>query len=435
MSVLDILNELAADNSRLAKEAILKRELDNADLKQAFQLALDPNIQFYIRRIPEFVKSHKQDTLKAAMHRLDLLTSRMLTGNAGYNHLALVLGSVSADDAEVIKRIIGKDLRCGVNEATINKIWRGLIPEYPCMLASAYDQKLVDRVKFPAIAQLKLDGMRFNAIVKHGQVEFRSRNGKEINIPNAAFAQTFVSLAAFYGDDRVFDGELLVAGPDGQPLDRKTGNGILNKAVKNTQSEAEAALVRATLWDSISLENFQQGIDTEPYQVRLAKLDNCLSAAKSPLVNLAPTTKVSDIDEARTIFERYLTAGQEGIILKTNDGIWENKRSKSLIKFKGELECDLLCVGWEEGTGKNVGRLGALVLESGCGKVRVNVGTGFSDADRVAFTSSNSIGRVVAVKYNARITDKSSTTDSLFLPVFIEFRDDKDTADTDKDIK
>jgi ATP-dependent DNA ligase len=233
----------------------------------------------------------------------------------------------------------------------------------------------------------------------------------------------------------VFDGELLVAGTNGQPLDRKTGNGILNKAVKGTQSEAEAALVRATLWDSISLENFQQGLDTEPYQIRLAKLSNCLSDARSSLVNLAPTTKVHDIDEARTIFEQYLTAGQEGIILKTNDGVWENKRSKSLIKFKGELECDLLCVGWEEGTGKNVGRLGALVLESGCGKVRVNVGTGFSDADRVAITGANSIGRVVAVKYNARITDKSSTTDSLFLPVFIEFRDDKDTADTSKDIK
>ena len=330
MSVFDILNELAADNSRLAKEAILRRELDNADLKLAFQLALDPNVQFYIRRIPEFEKSHKQDTLNAAMHRLGLLTSRMLTGNAGFNHLALVLGSVSADDAEVIKRIIGKDLRCGVNEATVNKIWPGLIPDYPCMLASAYDQKLVAKVKFPALAQLKLDGMRFNAIVKHGQVEFRSRNGKEINIPNDAFAQVFVGLAAFYGDDRVFDGELLVAGTNGQPLDRKTGNGILNKAVKGTQSEAEAALVRATLWDSISLENFQQGLDTEPYQIRLAKLSNCLSDARSSLVNLAPTTKVHDIDEARTIFEQYLTAGQEGIILKTNDGVWENKRSKSL---------------------------------------------------------------------------------------------------------
>jgi ATP-dependent DNA ligase len=130
-----------------------------------------------------------------------------------------------------------------------------------------------------------------------------------------------------------------------------------------------------------------------------------------------------------------LTEGQEGIILKTTDGIWENKRSKSLIKFKGELECDLRVVDWEEGTGKNVGRLGALVLESDCGGVRVNVGTGFSDADRNNITAANSLGRIVAVKYNARISDKNSDVASLFLPVFVEFRDDKTDADLAKDIK
>jgi ATP-dependent DNA ligase len=121
--------------------------------------------------------------------------------------------------------------------------------------------------------------------------------------------------------------------------------------------------------------------------------------------------------------------------LKTQDGIWENKRSKSLIKFKGELECDLLVVDWEEGTGKNVGRLGALVLESACGGVRVNVGTGFSDADRNGITAANSVGRIVAIKYNARITDKKSAVASLFLPVFMEFRDDKSQADSAQGIK
>jgi len=437
MTINEIFESLAADSGRNFKIDFLKQHKDNELLKRVIFLALDPFTQFYIRKIPKYERDYKltQLSLSVAVDMLSMLSSRLLTGNSGIDWLKGILEALSADDAKVIERIIQKDLRCGVSEATVNVVWPGLVFEYPCMLASAYDQKIVDRVKFPAIAQLKLDGMRFNAIVKNGQVEFRSRNGKDVDIPNEAFAEAFVKLAAFYGDDRVFDGELLVEGSNGRPLDRKTGNGILNKAVKGTQSEAEAALVRATLWDSISLESFQAGVDNEPYKDRLAKLSNCLSDSKSHLVDLAPTTKVNNIDEAETIFEQYLAEGQEGIILKTNEGIWENKRSKSLIKFKGELECDLLCVGWEEGTGKNVGRLGALVLESGCGKVRVNVGTGFSDANRDSITSTNSVGRVVAVKYNARITDKSSTIDSLFLPVFIEFRDDKDTADTSKDIK
>jgi ATP-dependent DNA ligase len=155
----------------------------------------------------------------------------------------------------------------------------------------------------------------------------------------------------------------------------------------------------------------------------------------SHLVSLVETKKVQNDYEARRMFEQLLAEGQEGIILKTKEGIWENKRSKNLIKFKGELECDLRVVDWEEGTGKNVGRLGALVLESDCGGIRVNVGTGFSDADRDSITAESSIGRVVAIKYNARITDKTSSTASLFLPVFVEFRNDKSVADSAKDVK
>ena len=433
MKVIDILDDLAGDSSRLYKESVLRREIDNEDLREAFRLAYDSHTQFYIRRIPTYVRDGKKklSTLKQAMLRLNLLTNRTLTGNAGLEHLSLVLASVDEADAEVIKRIIAKDLRCGINESTINKIWPGLVTEYPCMLASAYDQRLVDQVQFPAIAQLKLDGMRFNAIVRNGAVEFRSRNGKEVIIPDADFAQEFIRLGAAYAGDFVFDGELLVKSA-GTVLDRKTGNGILNKGVKGTMSDAEAKLVHATLWDVIPYDSFVAGQHSMPYHLRLDILAKRLQSTR---IDIAPTHTVATLEEARSIFEEYLTAGQEGIILKTRTGVWENKRSKSLIKFKGELECDLLCVGWEEGTGKNAGRLGALVLESGCGTVRVNVGTGFSDANRIAFTRANSIGRIVAVKYNSRITDKNSAVDSLFLPVFIEFRDDKDTADIAKDIK
>jgi ATP-dependent DNA ligase len=205
-------------------------------------------------------------------------------------------------------------------------------------------------------------------------------------------------------------------------------------------SEADAVTVRATLWDAIPLTSFEAGKDSKEYRLRLAALQNCivhLNVHKfgAHYVDLVLTKSVANLAEAKTIFEKFLTEGQEGIILKTQEGIWENKRSKSLIKFKGELECDLRVVDWEEGTGKNVGRLGALVLESGCGGVRVNVGTGFSDADRNNITAANSVGRIVAVKYNARITDKNSDVGSLFLPVFVEFRDDKTDADLAKDIK
>ena len=430
--IANILTDLANNNSRLLKEKILRDNIDDATLKRVINLALNPFVQFYIRKIPDYtlnLNPKKQDTLDQALNRLDLLSSRTLTGKAGIEHLSIVLSSVSPQDAIVIERIIAKDLRCGVSDATANKIWPGLIPEYPCMLASAYDEKLVERVKWPAYAQLKMDGMRFNAIVKSGKVEYRSRNGKEINLLGNLDAE-FLQMA---GDgDVVFDGELTMLDDAGATLDRKTGNGILNKAVKGTISEAEAAQVNATIWDRIPLTEFQQGKDPTPYSVRFGYLK---LLTMTGAVKLVESQSVDNLDAAREIFDAYLHRGQEGIILKTQDGVWENKRSKSLIKFKGELECDLLVVDWEEGTGKNVGRLGALVLESACGGVRVNVGTGFSDADRDSINAANSVGRIVAVKYNARITDKKSAVASLFLPVFMEFRDDKSQADSATGIK
>jgi ATP-dependent DNA ligase len=441
--ILDILEDLASNNSRLYKEKILTLNQNNETLKSAIKLALNPFVNFYIRKIPDYtfnLISKKQDSLDQAMLRLNLLSSRTLTGNAGIEHLKIVLESVAPVDARVIERIIAKDLKCGVSEATVNKIWPDLIPSYPCMLASAYDQRLVERVRWPAFAQLKMDGMRFNAIVKNGKVEFRSRNGKEVVVPNAVFEEPFRHMANFYKDDMVFDGELTVVDDAGKILDRKTGNGILNKAVKGTMSEAEALRVRATVWDAIPLSGFEAGVDNTPYNQRLSRLYECMDDLQTQrnlvhYVSLVYTKKIASEYEAKQIFERFLAEGQEGIILKTQEGIWENKRSKSLIKFKGELECDLVVVGWEEGTGKNVGRLGALVLESNCRGIRVNVGTGFSDADRLGINSSNSVGRIVSVKYNARIKDKTSSTESLFLPVFVEFRSDKSAADEAKDIK
>jgi ATP-dependent DNA ligase len=442
MSVIyTVIEQLASDNSRLAKEAILKKNANNELLKQVFKLALNPFVQFYIRKIPSYdtAVDINRKSLDDALTSLSVLSDRVMTGHAAINHLQFILGSLSKEDAKIIERIIAKDMRCGVSEATINKIWPGTIPSYPVMLASGYDQKLVDKIKFPAYVQLKLDGMRFNAIVKGEVVEYRSRNGKELTIPNKAFDVPFIQMAKFYGEDMVFDGELLVVDVTGKPVNRQTGNGILSKSIKGTMSEQEADHVRATLWDAITFEKFSQGVETEPYSVRMAKLSNAISDMRGQkgqvghYIDLVWNKQVNDIYTAQKIFEKFLAEGQEGTILKSKDGIWEDKRSKTQIKFKGELECELQVVDWEEGTGKNVGRLGALVCESSDGVIRVNVGSGYSDEQRDEYTKKV-IGKIITVKYNARIKDKSGV-ESLFLPVFIELREDKDKAESSKSIK
>ena len=424
---------LAANGSRNFKIDQLTKHRDNEVLREAVRLALDPFTQFYIRKIPVYTPndlSMEPISLKFAMDSLFDLSNRVVTGHAAIAHLKATLEALSPDDAKVIERIIQKDLKCGVAISTANAVWAGLLNDYPVMLCSQFEEKLVNKVQFPALVQLKMDGMRFNAIVRSGSVEFRSRNGKEIKLLGN-LEEEFAKMA---GDiDCVFDGELLVK-QDGKILDRQTGNGILNQANKGTISAAESAKVHATVWDVIPYMYFVDGECPVPYGKRMETLNVLCDTHKPTKIEMVDNWEVDNYEEAKTLFEGLLAQGQEGIILKDKRGIWENKRAKHQIKFKGELECDLKIVAVEEGQGKAVGMLGAIVCESADGVVKVNVGSGFNDAQRKQYWNENLVDRIVAIKYNMRIKNKAGE-ESLFLPIFIELRDDKDVADTSKDIK
>lgn len=428
--ILQILNELAATSSRLEKEAIIRREKHNMLLKRVYFLAYDPFTQFYQRKIPTYTPAqvNRADSLDSVLDSLAMLSTRQVTGNAAIGYLTKLLSSLVERDAQVIERIIGKDLKCGASDSTANKIWPSLVHEYPCMLASKYDEKLVAKIKWPAMAQLKMDGMRFNAIVKDGKCEFRTRNGKEVNLLGN-LEQEFIALAK--DKNVIFDGELVVLSEDGMSyLDRQTGNGILNKAVKGTITAKDASQVSATLWDIIDYEDFHNGVSNQSYHLRFNKLE--LMPLDSGKIRRVASQTVNNIEEAREIFEQYLSEGQEGIILKDLNNIWENKRSRGQIKMKGELECDLKIVGIQEGTGKYVGKVGAYICESEDGIIKVDVGSGFKDHQRIIDQSV--IGKVIAVKYNARIKNRQGG-DSLFLPIFLEVREDKKVADNAKEIE
>lgn len=433
MKINDILNALASNDSRNYKIDLLMQHKDNSTLREVVRLALDPLTQFYQRKIPDYVTEEKPwHTLESALDKLSKLSNREITGNAAIDYLRLLLTEVSIDDAKVIERIIQKDLRCGVSTATANKVWPNLVMDYPCMLCSQYEDKLVNKIKFPAIVQMKMDGMRFNAIVYNGTVEFRSRNGKELDL-KGNLVQEFLNLSN--GVNCVFDGELMIMEDNYQFADRQTGNGILNKANKGTISQNEAARVHASLWDVIPYEDFKKGVCNVPYSTRWTTISDLIGnqEEKGKRIWSVYSKEVASIDDARAEFERLYSEGYEGTILKCKNGIWENKRTKSQIKFKGELECDLKIVGIQAGTGKYAGLLGAILCESGDGVVKVSVGSGFSDDQRLNL-GYELIGKIAAIKYNARITNKQGE-ESLFLPIVMEIREDKDIADNSGDIK
>ena len=218
MSVLSILKRLEATASRLEKEAILEKHESNETLKEAFRLALDPTINFYIKKIPDVIERNQKISFDAALAELVKdIASRKVTGSLAKERISVLLGSLTPSDREVLKLVIGRNLRCGVSDSTVEKIWPDLVLSYPCQLVSPMNGST--KLKFPMMAQTKMDGMRFNAIVENGAVSYRSRNGKELDLFEA-LDEDFLEMAD--GADLVFDGELLVSGPNGKVLDRKT---------------------------------------------------------------------------------------------------------------------------------------------------------------------------------------------------------------------
>ena len=82
-------------------------------------------------------------------------------------------------------------------------------------------------------------------------------------------------------------------------------------------------------------------------------------------------------------------------------------------------------MGFEEGTGRNQGRLGAIICEGvDNGRViGVNVGSGLRDSDRDEFWGNRNhlLGRVIEVQADA-VSQNQDGTYSLRFPRFVRFR-------------
>jgi DNA ligase-1 len=136
-----------------------------------------------------------------------------------------------------------------------------------------------------------------------------------------------------------------------------------------------------------------------------------------------------DTAEGHDIMRRFandaVVEGYEGIMIKSVDAPYECKRSSFWMKWKPTITVDLNIVGLEEGTGRNQGRLGALICEGvdNGRDIRVNVGSGLSDSNRDEYWDARDdlVGRVVEVQADA-VTQNQDGTYSLRFPRFVRFR-------------
>lgn len=448
--IIEMLNQLEATSGRNDKINMLVECLEGSStFYNTCRLALDSLIRFGIRNWPlfeevEYITVDFDDTLSMIEQLSGMNHSQQLIDD-----IAMLYNHCDPSEREVVKRILMKDLRCGVQVATINKAIElcnkkynttyEKIFDYPCMLTSAYDQKKADKLfnlknDEQLYCQQKCDGMRFNAVVEsNGNVGFYGRSGKPIEIPDDRFTEIFQYLAG--GEDIVFDGELLIDGTaDGDAVERSTGNGILNKAVRGTMDAIDAARVTAVLWDEIPLNEFRAGKSTKKYHDRFASLTDRLKGKKLNRVFPVLTWMITNKLEANKLFIEMVEHGREGVIIKSPNNIWKNVRATDTLKLKAENDIDLLCVSVTN-ISNGQQKIGSIQCVSSDGKLQVGVGSGFTDADRIEFYKNPPIGKIITVRYNAIIKDSKTGILSLFLPRFVEVREDKDIADSSENIK
>lgn len=422
-----IISALETHPSRINKEQIIlvAAEENNAVFFEGVRLALDPMITFGLKQIPEKTDADGPGLpWESFTLAITGFVTRQVTGNTARDMVAAMMKSASKSEWNGwYRRILIKDLRCGVSEKTVNKVvekqWPDFaVPVFGCQLAhdSANHETKVSGVKR---IEVKLDGVRVITIVyPDGRVDQFSRNGKEL-LNFEHIKQQLSENASTFTVPMVLDGEVM--------------SSSFQDLMKQVHRKENVSANDAVLWlfDAVPLEDFERGHCDIRQQHRSDWLngwfDNRLNKSMANVRCLDHAVLDLDTEEGQRLFAMHNKAaienGYEGIMIKDLDAPYECKRTVSWLKLKPFIEVSLTVVETEEGTGKNVGRMGALVCEGmDDGKlIRVNVGSGFSDLQREEFWSCRVDGHMVEVRADA-VTQNQDGSYSLRFPRFVRFR-------------
>ena len=424
-----IIERLEADNSRLAKEAVILEAMEEGldEFFEGVRMALDPLITFGVKQVPERsdVLSGQGLAWETFVELAMNLAGRKLTGHAARDAIELAMSVATTEQWNMFyRRILIKDLRCGCSEKTVNKVAKKFpqyaIPTFTCQLAhdsANHEKKMVG----PKQIEIKLDGVRVVTIIRDDKVEMFSRNGKQFH----NFGHIIAEIEAVIKDNPapyplVLDGEVMSA--NFQDLMKQVHR-------KDGKQSTDAVL---HLFDMLPLSAFREGSWDKPQHVRSQYVRSWVEKYSDVLEHVQ-ALDWEDVDLSTTEGEKRFVelnkaavdGGYEGVMIKDIDAPYECKRSHAWLKAKPFIEVTLEVTDVEEGTGRNEGRLGAVVCSgTDDGKdIHVNVGSGFTDDNRTSFWTDRDalVGQLVEVRADA-VTQNQDGTYSLRFPRFKTFR-------------
>jgi len=417
MKPWEIIQKLETDNSRLFKESVVADNISNGEFKNGLQYALDPLVTFGVQQVPFSETDGEGILIEQFFEIADMLVARELTGHAARDAIQNLCDQATNEQwNDWYRRILIKDLRCGVSVKTVNGVAKGTVPVFGCMLAHD-GAKHPKKIKGECMVEYKYDGVRVIAIVQNSSATLYSRNGKILS--NFPHIEEALGKPEFEG--LVFDGEVM--SDDFQSL--------MKQVHRKTGAQTEDAYL--AVFDMLTLAEFNAGGTSKNAEVRRGRLIDLDHANLLPnSIRIVDAFSVNfDTEEGQAEFDKLnktaLAEGYEGLMIKPISEGYKCKRSHAWLKVKPFIEVTLKVIALEEGTGKNEGMLGALVVEGeDDGKFfHVNVGSGLTDDMRkdVWAAQDSVVGQLVEIRADAA-TQSQDADDvwSLRFPRFKTFR-------------
>lgn len=424
------LTELENAQGTKAKEALLQKYVDDPGFAWMVKMALDQGHSFGIEEIPDFILNLAEPNDDRLIEYMESLKSSAGVSDE-FKAKLFALMMTSRARYIVCSRILRRDLRCGVQAKTINKVRTGLIFKVPYQRCGGAD-RINKKMRWPAMVQVKANGM-FVYILPTG--DFMTRKGNRFTIPGCTIHPFLKGLPDV--NQMILMGELLVLDEENMPLPRAISNGYINSFIKGEGDDSVASRVVAEVWNWVTPIEFRLGSSQRPYNTSFTQLQTWLPVL-GPDKKVAPvqpitTTFASCLEDAQRITNGWIAGGLEGSIVKSMapEFVWRDESSSDYqIKLKAEAEAEFRIIDTYLGEkGKKYEKvMGGIVVESACGKIVSKCGGGLSDKIRELGLP---VGAIATIKFNG-ITDNEDLPGKHALdhPRFVEIRLDKDEADT-----
>lgn len=342
--MLDIIEEIAEAKGS-AKIEVMKA---HPWIKKVLEYAYNPFKRYYMSAPTVDGVDDPMGITDIPYHVLDQLSTRHCSGKAAFERVCDLIKTLSPSYAELFKRILNKDLRCGISVKSINKAFPGLIPltynggEKPAiMLLKNYDPK---KLKYPCLAAFKKDGVRARFV--NGSLI--SRQGHKI----IGCGHIEEALKDF---NRELDGELCVHG-----MAFDTASGLIR-----SDDPVPDAVYYVFDIPSHSGTKYERTLNLS------------VTFQASSHIKLIKHMQIPTESHLKRFYQESLAAGEEGIVIYDIDSPYEDKKSYDWMRMVPIKTADCTVVDFFEGNGKHAGSLGGIIISyKGHG---VRVGTGFSE--------------------------------------------------------